>query len=85
MIYLFALAISCSMSPDSSADSEALQPEDCLRSYGDNCGCDAQCLTAEDIAAIDPAESCEDTCSASGLDWQCGVRDGECFVSLYYD
>lgn len=85
LVFIAVLAFSCTGGPDSSADSDALQPEDCLQSYGDNCGCDAQCLTAADIAAIDPAESCEDTCSASGSDWQCGVRDGECFVSFYYD
>lgn len=84
MIFLFLLIVSCLNAKDPD-DSTSLQPEDCLQSYGDNCGCDAQCLTAADIAAIDPAESCEDTCSASGLDWQCGVRDGECFVSFYYD
>lgn len=83
LAFIAVLAFACTGGPDSSADSDALQPEDCLRSYGDNCECAQQCLTAEEIAAIVDGDVCDADCPAP--DWGCGVRDGECFVSFYYD
>lgn len=82
MIYLFVLAMSCSTSPDSSADSEALQDEDCLRTYGDNCGCDAQCLTAEQVAEIQSGDVCDPECGSP--DWGCLVYEGQC-TKFFFD
>ncbi len=71
-----------SAAADSGADGEGdsgetLQAEDCLASWGSNCGCTPLCLTQEYIDAI--TDSCDVDCGATT--WSCGVDGDACVVA----
>jgi hypothetical protein len=61
----------------------SLTPEDCFRTYGDNCECKPQCLTAHKKKAAERGKQCDIDCDEyydSGASWDCAVQDNECVV-----
>lgn len=59
----------------------ALQAEDCVESYGDNCSCTPQCLSPEQVAAVQEHFTCDLGCDPGGTaEWACTVEDGACVV-----
>ncbi|MFZ5475489.1 MAG: hypothetical protein ACOZNI_01835 [Myxococcota bacterium] len=57
-------------------------PEDCVPTYGDNCGCEEQCMTEAQLEAI--RLQCDLACDKNdtgGPDWTCAVDNGRCVVA----
>jgi hypothetical protein len=69
-ILLLAL-VACADVPETAAD--------CHPTRGDNCSCDAKCMTDAEIAAID--DFCDLGCIGE-IDWTCDVVDDACVVVM---
>lgn len=79
MLILLFLIFACANSKDSTPlDSDpGLRAADCLQTYGDNCGCVEQCMTAEEIEEVQQRALCSDECGSPGW-WPCEVVEGQC-------
>ncbi len=53
--------------------------EDCIPTTGDNCSCQPQCLTEEQIRWEQRNGICAMDCMFEST-WTCGLEDGQCVV-----
>lgn len=79
MFSLLILLLGCPSTDREWSVDTSLAASDCTATWGDSCGCEPQCLTAEQIAALD--DHCDLDCDVDGgITWTCDVSDGACVV-----
>lgn len=89
MFSLLLLLLACPTAEDSGTPEDSgtsspdILPEDCLQTYGDKCGCEAQCMTTEQIEAVQDGAMCDLACDLDSAEpgWSCTVEDGACAVA----
>lgn len=79
MLPLLILLLGCPSTDRDPGVDTSLGSGDCTATWGDSCGCEPQCLTDAQLAAID--DHCDLDCDADGgITWTCDVSEGACVV-----